>query len=150
MLPEIFESEDKLRELWSAPATRKALLENLENAGFGFNDLIEIQKIIDAEKSDIFDVLEFVAFAKKPLTRSERIEDSEETMLMEFTADQMDFINFVLGQYENEGVIVLDDEKLPILLELKYKSIQNAKQFLGEVSEARNLFLDFQKLLYRV
>ena len=107
-------------------------------------------KIIDAEKSDIFDVLEFVAFAKKPLTRSERIEDSEETMLMEFTADQMDFINFVLGQYENEGVIVLDDEKLPILLELKYKSIQNAKQFLGEVSEARNLFLDFQKLLYRV
>ena len=29
MLPEIFESEDKLRELWSVPKTRKALLKSL-------------------------------------------------------------------------------------------------------------------------
>ena len=77
MLPEVFESEDKLRELWAVPSTRKALLKSLENAGFGFNDLVEIQKIIDAEKSDIFDVLEFVAFAKKPLTRVKRIEESD-------------------------------------------------------------------------
>ena len=112
MLPEVFESEDKLRELWSVPSTRKALLKSLENAGFGFNDLVEIQKIIDAEKSDIFDVLEFVAFAKKPLTRVNRIEESEETMQNEFNEDQMEFINFVLDQYENEGGIVLDDEKL--------------------------------------
>ena len=82
--------------MWSVPATRKALLKSLENAGFGFNDLVEIQKIIDAEKSDIFDVLEFVAFAKKPLTRVKRIEDSEEIMRNEFNEDQMEFVNFVL------------------------------------------------------
>ncbi len=150
MLPEIFESEDKLRELWSVPSTRKALLISLENAGFGFNDLVEIQKIIDAEKSDIFDVLEFVAFAKKPLTRAERIEDSESIMHKEFTQVQMNFINFVLSQYENQGIVVLDDEKLPVLLELKYKSIQNAKQILGDLNDARNIFLDFQKVLYKV
>ena len=150
MLPEVFESEDKLRELWSVPSTRKALLKSLENAGFGFNDLIEIQKIIDAEKSDIFDVLEFVAFAKKPLTRVKRIEESEETMQNEFNEDQMEFINFVLDQYENEGVLVLDDEKLPILLELKYKSLENAKQILGDLNVARNIFLDLQKVLYKV
>ena len=150
MLPEVFESEDKLRELWSVPSTRKALLKSLENAGFGFNDLVEIQKIIDAEKSDIFDVLEFVAFAKKPLTRVKRIEESEETMQNEFNEDQMEFINFVLDQYENEGVLVLDDEKLPILLELKYKSLENAKHILGDLNVARNIFLDFQKVLYKV
>ena len=114
------------------------------------DDLIEIQKIIDAEKSDIFDVLEFVAFAKKPITRAERIEKSEEVMEKEFSSDQLDFINFVLGQYKEEGVIVLDDEKLPTLLELKYKSIQNAKQILGDLNDARNIFLDFQKTLYKV
>ena len=68
MLPDIFQSEDKLRQQWSIPSTRKALLQKLEQAGFSVDDLIEIQKIIDAEKSDIFDVLEFVAFAKKPVT----------------------------------------------------------------------------------
>lgn len=150
MLPEIFESEDKLRELWSVPKTRKALLKSLENAGFGFNDLVEIQKIIDAEKSDIFDVLEFVAFAKKPLSRVNRIEECEKIMKDESNEDQMEFIKFVLGQYKNEGVIVLDDEKLPTLLELKYKSIQNAKQIFGDLNDARNIFLDFQKILYRV
>ena len=150
MLPEIFESEDKLRELWSVPSTRKTLLKSLENAGFGIDDLIEIQKIIDAEKSDIFDVLEFVAFAKKPITRAERIEKSEEVMEKEFSSDQLDFINFVLGQYKEEGVVVLDDEKLPTLLELKYKSIQSAKQILGDLNDARNIFLDFQKTLYKV
>ena len=150
MLPEVFESEDKLRELWSVPSTRKALLKSLENAGFDFNDLVEIQKIIDAEKSDIFDVLEFVAFAKKPLTRVNRIEESEETMQNEFNEDQMEFINFVLDQYKNEGVLVLDDEKLPILLELKYKSSENAKHILGDLNVARNIFLDFQKVLYKV
>ena len=150
MLPEVFESEDKLRELWSVPSTRKDLLKSLENAGFGFNDLVEIQKIIDAEKSDIFDVLEFVAFAKKPLTRVKRIEESEEIMQNEFNEDQMEFINFVLDQYENEGVLVLDDEKLPILLELKYKSLENAKHILGDLKVARNIFLDLQKVLYKV
>ena len=150
MLPEVFESEDKLRELWSVPSTRKVLLKNLEIYGFGLDDLIEIQKIIDAEKSDIFDVLEFVAFAKKPLTRSERIENTEEIMKKAFSNDQMEFVNFVLSQYVDEGVFVLDDEKLPILLELKYKSIENAKQLLGNLDETRNLFLNFQKALYKV
>jgi len=150
MLPEIFESEEKLRELWSIPSTRKSLLKSLENAGFSFEDLLVIQKIIDAEKSDIFDVLEFVAFAKKPLTRSERIQISEKKLEKELSVEQFEFIDFVLKEYEEEGIFVLDDEKLPILLELKYKSIQNAKEILGDLNDARDIFIDFQKTLYSV
>ena len=67
-----------------------------------------------------------------------------------FSNDQMEFVNFVLSQYVDEGVFVLDDEKLPILLELKYKSIEIAKLLLGNLDETRNLFLNFQKALYRV
>jgi type I restriction enzyme R subunit len=124
------------------------LLKSLETAGFSYEDLKEIQKIIDAEKSDIFDVLEFVAFAKKPITRVERIESSEKMLENEFSEAQMQFISFVLEEYESEGITVLDDEKLPILLELKYQSIENAKSILGDLATARNIFLDFQKVLY--
>ena len=66
----------------------------------------------------------------------------------EFSEAQMQFISFVLEEYESEGITVLDDEKLPTLLELKYKSIENAKSILGDLTTARNIFLDFQKVLY--
>ena len=75
-------------------------------------------------------------------------DDGSQDIVNALTGD--DLLEFVLGQYKNEGVIVLDDEKLPTLLELKYKSIQNAKQIFGDLNDARNIFLDFQKILYRV
>jgi type I restriction enzyme R subunit len=62
-LPEFFKNEADLRALWSDPVTRKKLLEGLAEAGFGHDQLAEMQKIIDAEKSDLFDVLAHVAYA---------------------------------------------------------------------------------------
>jgi type I restriction enzyme, R subunit len=56
-LPEFFKDEAELRALWSAPDTRKKLLQGLAEKGFGRDQLAEMQKIIDAEKSDLFDVL---------------------------------------------------------------------------------------------
>jgi type I restriction enzyme R subunit len=56
-LPDFFKDEDELRTLWSAPDTRRKLLEGLAEKGFGKDQLTEMQKIIDAEKSDLFDVL---------------------------------------------------------------------------------------------
>lgn len=60
-LPEFFKNEEELRNLWSRPDTRKKLLEGLAEKGFGKDQLAEMQKIIDAEKSDLFDVLANVA-----------------------------------------------------------------------------------------
>src|SRR5205085_1723810 len=56
-LPDFFKNEDELRAIWSAPDTRAKLLEGLAEKGFGRPQLAEIQKIIDAENSDLFDVL---------------------------------------------------------------------------------------------
>ena len=68
-LPEFFKNEDELRTLWSIPDTRKKLLQGLSEKGFGHDQLAEMQKIIDAEKSGHFDVLAYVAYALPPLTR---------------------------------------------------------------------------------
>ena len=71
-LPDFFKGEDELRALWSEPDTRKRLLDGLAAKGFGKDQLAEMQRIIDAEKSDLFDVLAYVAYALPPLTRGER------------------------------------------------------------------------------
>ena len=73
-LPELFKDEDELRALWSQPDTRKALLESLSEKGYGDEQLAEIRRMIDAEKSDLFDVLAYIAFALAPITRQERVE----------------------------------------------------------------------------
>ena len=71
-LPEFFKNEAELRALWSAPDTRAKLLQGLAEKGFGHDQLAEMQRIIDAEKSDLFDVLAHVAYALPPITREER------------------------------------------------------------------------------
>ena len=76
-LPEFFKDEAELRALWSAPDTRTKLLQGLAEKGFGREQLAEMQKIIDAEKSDLFDVLAHVAYALPPLTREERAQNAK-------------------------------------------------------------------------
>jgi type I restriction enzyme R subunit len=71
-LPDFFKNEAELRAIWSDPETRKKLLQGLAEKGFGQEQMAEMQKIIDAEKSDLFDVLAHVAYALPPLTRQER------------------------------------------------------------------------------
>jgi hypothetical protein len=65
-LPELFKDEDELRALWGQHDTRKALLESLSEKGYGDEQLSEIRRMIDAEKSDLFDVLAYIAFALPP------------------------------------------------------------------------------------
>ena len=61
---------------------------------------------------------------------------------------QKEFLDFVLSKYEEKGVEELDEEKLPILLNLKYHAIANAVNVFGKVDSIRFIFFDFQKDLY--
>jgi type I restriction enzyme R subunit len=147
-LPNLFNSEEELRRIWSNPLTRKSLLEKLEEAGFGKDEFATLQKVIDAEKSDLFDVLEFIAYAAKPITREQRVAEAEKSIFTLLDSNQRDFIEFVLSRYIETGVEELDQEKLPALLELKYQAVLDASEKLGGVSKIKDLFIDFQKHLY--
>ena len=149
VLPEFFKDEDKLREIWSNPETRKKLLEGLSEKGFNKEVLAEMQRIVDAENSDLFDVLAHVAFALQPLTRSNRVAIAENEIHKHFADKQSAFIDFVLGQYIKQGVDELNQEKLKDLIGLKYQSIHDATTELGNTSEIRLLFVGFQKYLYQ-
>ena len=129
--------------------TRKALLDKLEKAGFPESDLLIIQQLVDMQKSDLFDVLEYVFNANyQSMTREQRVAVSETTIFALLNKNQREFIQFVLNQYIKIGVEELDQEKLPILLINKYKSLSEAEDALGDVESIKNLFIDFQKHLY--
>src|ERR1017187_6297896 len=98
-LPEFLKNEAELRALWSDPDTRAKLLEGLAEKGFGRPQMAEMQKIIDAENSDLFDVLAHVAYALPPLTREERATRATLAMGTRFTTKQRIFLGFVLSQY---------------------------------------------------
>jgi type I restriction enzyme R subunit len=149
-LPEFFKNEDELRVLWSVPDTRKKLLEGLAEKGFGKDQLAEMQKIIDAENSDLFDVLAHIAYALAPLTREERAAQAMAVISTHFNSKQQVFLNFVLSHYVSVGVDELDQTKLTPLLRLKYHdSIADAVADLGRPDEIGKVFSGFQKYLYQ-
>ena len=149
-LPEFFKSEAELRALWSEPDTRKRLLEGLADKGFGHEQLAEMQKIIDAEKSDLFDVLAHVAYAMPPVTREVRAESARSQIRSKFSTKQQAFLDFVLQHYVAVGVEELDADKLKPLLQLKYhNSIADAQVDLGKPNDIGKLFTGFQKYLYQ-
>lgn len=148
-LPEFFTDEAQLRAIWSDPQTRRKLLDGLAEKGFGREQLSEMQRIIDAEKSDIFDVLAHVAYALPTLTRKERAVRAKTAITQQFNDKQQAFLDFVLAHYIEVGVEELDTEKLTPLLRLKYHdSIADAIAELGKPDEIGKVFSGFQKYLY--
>jgi type I restriction enzyme R subunit len=148
VMPEFFKSEEELRKIWSNPTTRKAFLEKIAEAGYGKDELETLQKMIDAEQSDLFDVLNYVSFLNQPISRVQRVEQTKGKIFEGLDEKQKEFLSFVLSKYEEKGVEELDEEKLPVLLNLKYHAIANAEQLLGDVGQIRSIFFAFQRNLY--
>jgi type I restriction enzyme R subunit len=149
VLPAFFKNEAELRVIWSNPVTRKALLEELEKVGFGKEELTIAQSLINAENSDLLDVLEYVSFLQPPITRELRVAKAQAKIFAPLSSEQKQFLEFVLSKYIETGVEELDQEKLPHLLKLKYKAIEDAKELLGTIESIRSLFIEFQGHLYQ-
>lgn len=147
-LPEFFKNEDELREIWANPKTRKAFLDKLSDCGYGKDELKTLQNLINAENSDLFDVLEFIAFNESPITRELRVKTAKDDIFRNLDEKHKEFIEFVLSKYIESGFEELDQSKLKNLLELKYHSITDATEILGGVDKIKDTFISFQKYLY--
>lgn len=148
-LPNFFKDEDELREIWSNPATRKILLEELDDAGYSNEDLRNLQKLINAENSDLYDVLEYVANSNnKPISREERAQQVKASIYASLNEKQQEFIDFVLDKYVEVGYSELYQDKLEYLLRSKYHTVPDALDYLGSVESVSNLFVGFQRHLY--
>ncbi len=148
-LPELLESEERLRELWANPMTRRELLKKLEGVGCHKDDLEKLQELIEAQDSDLFDVLEYIAYAKSPVSRAARVETNKDNIYNLLSANQRDFVEYVLRNYVEVGVDELDVSKLSTVLNAKYGSINAAQKQLGTPQEIQQTFIEFQKNLYK-
>jgi type I restriction enzyme R subunit len=147
-LPELFRDEEELRRIWGRPDTRRALLDGLAERSYSKEALSEVARMVDAEDSDLFDVLAYVRFASPPISRHERVATHEALIFSRYTGKQRQFLDFVLNQYIRVGVEELDQAKLPHLLDLKYHGVEDALSELGSIGEIAALFTGFQKHLY--
>jgi type I restriction enzyme R subunit len=148
-LPQFFENEDQLREIWSDPTTRETLLLSLSEAGYDEEKFEGMKALIDAKDSDVYDVLRYVAYASEVMSRKTRVKSTQPRINNAFTDNkQLEFIHFILEKYVEDGVAELSPSKMRSLIELKYNTINVATMVLGTPSEIRETFIGFQRYLY--
>ncbi|MEA1990248.1 MAG: type I restriction-modification enzyme R subunit C-terminal domain-containing protein, partial [Pseudomonadota bacterium] len=148
-LPRFFENEDQLRDIWSDPTTRDKLLKDLAEAGYDKKLLDSMKELIDAKDSDVYDVLAYIAYAIETMTRHQRVEKALPSIEAQFDdPKQREFLDFVLKQYDQQGIEQLSTENMGKLLELKYQSLPDAVSHLGSPKVIRESFIGCQKYLY--
>ncbi len=147
-MPQFCSSEEDMRRIWSHPKTRQEFLDKLDEMGYSNDNLETLQRVIDAEDSDLLDVLSYVSFMTPKITRGERIARTRDTILSGLDPQHTDFLQFVLAKYSEKGVEELGEDKLPVLLNLKYHAIADAEKSLGSIAGIRSMFFGFQQKLY--
>jgi hypothetical protein len=104
-----------------------------------------MQKIVNAEKSDIFDVLAFVAYTASPLTRQDRAARAKSLIDGQFSRKQQAFRDFALSHYVQDGVEELNRWKFgyaaqPAVWCYLRREIQN----LGALKKSARCLWDFR------
>lgn len=147
-MPDFFTSKEDLQQRWANPNTREVLLNKMASEGYGIDILNQIRSLIDADNSDILDVLEYIAYNTTPIERAKRVERVVAYADTLATAHK-DFVYYIITAYVKEGINELKTDRLPELLSLKFGSIPEGINALGSVVEAQKTFLDFQQRLYK-
>jgi type I restriction enzyme, R subunit len=149
-LAAVVPDEDTLRRTWSDPDKRSEFLNKLEEAGYDAERLGDIRLLIDAPDSDLFDVLAYVLFEYEPLTRSTRANAVRTANLDAYKDEVRSFLLHILNAYEQEGEGELATVKLRSFIEARYGSMSAAKEQLGDIGFAKQIFRDIQASLYRL
>ena len=74
-------------------------MSNLEKEGCHKDDLLKLQELIDAEDSDLFDELQYIAYAKTTVSRAARVETNKDNIYTLLNAQQRELASYVLRNY---------------------------------------------------
>ena len=152
-LPSLYKDVEQLRTIWANPSERALLFAELEKAGFGASNLKDLKSMMNADDSDIFDVLAYLSFNTPMKTRKERVSrvnGNEQIFAVYSDYKAIDFLKFVLRRYEADGVEELGEDKIGDLIKLsELGSIQDAKNVFGGLPQLKQAYYQLQENIYK-
>lgn len=148
-LPKFFKGTDDLREKWSSPDTRQAMLQLLADSGFAQEKLEMLKTVLKMDKCDLLDVLIYIMDETTPPEREQRAQIVREQYFKELTAQQKEFDAMILDYYVRNGYQQLDMGNLKQFINIKYNSIADAKIQLGmDAKQIQAHYIELQRMLY--
>ena len=148
-IPRFFDGAEDLRKKWEHPDTRKVVMDRLEQEGFGEDKLLMIQRVMQKEKCDLLDVLEYLAYSEQPIERAERVRRVKEKYFNDLAEEQSNFFTFILDFYVRNGFKELAMDKLKDFINIKYNSMTDAKRKLDMTAQdLRAQYIALQSALY--
>lgn len=140
--------EDQLRSIWSSPDNREHFLSQLDDNGYDPDRLDDIRRLVDAPKSDLYDVLSYILFANPPKTRHDRAEAVRQDGVGHTAGEMRELLLGILKAYETAGETELAGKKLGQFLTARYGSVSESKVKLGDLQTIRDAFNRMQADLY--
>lgn len=144
----IVADEDQLRAVWSDPDNRERFINQLSDRGYDADRLDDIRMLVDAQDSDLFDVLSYILFTNPPRTRQERAEHVRSGGMVGTDDNMKDLLLAILLSYETKGESELATKKLATFLTARYGSVNEGKEKLGGLPAVKEAFLSMQATLY--
>lgn len=152
-LPNLFTDQADLTQKWSNPDSRDELMQQITSLGFDQEQIATLRKIFDAEKTDLYDLISYLAYEKPMITRETRankVRQNNDFFNLYKNDQAQNFLKFVLSSYEETGSLELSRSHLPTLINLSgLGTLKDATAaFDNKPERLLTAFTDLQKHLY--
>jgi type I restriction enzyme, R subunit len=142
----LFTDAGSLRMAWADSAQRQTIVTELESRGISLEQLSDITKLNDA---DPFDMLCFVAYDLKPMTRRQRAERVRKAAAFAaYSNGAREIIDLILEKYIQFGANELSAGILEVKPISDKGNVTEIAAMFGGVPNLRNALDELQKLLY--
>ena len=144
----LFPSMKDFRSKWNDLQERQHILDELENNGISIDQLMEITKQQDV---DPFDLLCFVAFDLKPLTRKQRadlLKKNKPDFFAHYSERAKDVLNLILEKYVDYGLNQIRPDIISVEpIAQQGNPVEIVNEF-GGMDEFKKAISELQTLLY--
>jgi type I restriction enzyme R subunit len=144
----MFPSVNDFRSKWNDLQERHHILDELENIGISIDQLMEITK---QQKADPFDLICFVAFDLKPLTRKQRAEllkKNKPDFFAEYSDKAKQVLNMILEKYVEYGLNQIRPDIISVEpIAQQGNPIEIVNEF-GGIDQFKKAIQELQILLY--
>ena len=108
---------DNFLQNWNAADKKQKLLDELEEHGILYKEIMKQEKI---KNMDPFDLIVHLAYNQKPLTKSERVNNVKKSGLLDkYQGAARDILNALLEKYKDNGISDLESKQVLSLPEFE-------------------------------